>query len=259
MLVSLFFCSASSAGEAVVVLLPAKAAAGSSVVTLGQVATLHGGDEKLRAKLAAVDLLERTKKDAAVTVTRLQVEIRLKLAGFTADDVLVGGADKVVVGVAKKTVPAEDAVAAAKKALVALFPTMGDDLKVDLAQPIAVKLPEVAADDAVTFTAVPHAAGVKLGRVQMDVTIKVNAEAKLSLPVYLDAKSTKVEPILVKARQRVSMVVRLGAMNLEATGEAMQDGRNGETIRVQNVASKKIVTGRVTGSGVVDVDIGGSP
>ncbi len=240
-------------------MLPAKAAAGTPVVTLGQVAKLHGGDDKLRAKLAAVDLFERTKKDAAVTVSRRQIEIRLQLAGYTTADVLVGGAESVTVAVAKKTVPADDVISAAKKALLAQFPENGDGLAVSLALPLAVKLPEIVDADAIGISAVPHAATVKPGRVQMDVTIKINGETKLAHPVHFDVKATKVEPILVKARQPVRLVVRQGAMTLEATGESLQDGRAGETIKVQNAVTKKAVTGRVSAAGVVEVELGGPP
>jgi flagella basal body P-ring formation protein FlgA len=44
-----------------------------------------------------------------------------------------------------------------------------------------------------------------------------------------------------------------------AEGEAQQDGRVGQTIRVVNRESKKVVTGRVSGPGVVDVEAGGAP
>lgn len=257
-LLALAFAVPCAAGESLVVVLPAKASAGSAVVALGQVAKIHGGDEKSRAKLAAVDLVERTKKDAPVTITKRQVEIRLKLAGYTADDVLVGGAESVVVAVKKETVPAEDAIAAAKKAALALFAN-ADELKADLVQQVAVKLPEIVAGDSVSISALPHAAVAKVGRVQMDVTIKVNGETKLSFPVHFDVRPIRPEPILVQALRPVSMVVRLGAMNVEATGEAVQSGRLGETVQVRNSATKKIVSGRVTAAGVVEIDIGGAP
>jgi Chaperone for flagella basal body P-ring formation len=258
LLVVLAIAAPSLAGEPVVVVLPAKAAAVSTVVALGQVAKIHGGDEKVRATLAAVDLVERTKKDAPITITRRQVEIRLKLAGYTQEDVLVGGADSIIVSVKKEVVSTEDAIAAAKKSALALFAN-ADELKVELIQPVAVKMPEIALGDSVSISAVPHAAVTKVGRVQMDVAIKVNGEMKLAFPVHFNIRPIRPEPVLVKALQPVSMVVRLGAMNVEATGEAIQDGRAGETIKVRNSASKKIVSGRVTAAGVVEIDIGGAP
>ena len=65
--------------------------------------------------------------------------------------------------------------------------------------------------------------------------------------------------VVIKPRQGVKMLVRLGAVNVVAQGEAMQEGRLGQTIRVQNVDSKKVVVGRVTGPATVEVDTGGVP
>jgi len=64
---------------------------------------------------------------------------------------------------------------------------------------------------------------------------------------------------LIKQRQIVKMLVPLGSVNVVARGEAMQEGKMGQVIRVQNVDSKKVVTGRVTGPDTVEVNPGGSP
>lgn len=64
---------------------------------------------------------------------------------------------------------------------------------------------------------------------------------------------------IIKARQVVKMLVPLGNVNVVARGEAMQEGKMGQVIRVQNVDSKKVVTGRVTGPDTVEVDPGGMP
>jgi len=65
--------------------------------------------------------------------------------------------------------------------------------------------------------------------------------------------------VAVKPRQSVRMVVHLGPVNVVAEGEAQQEGRVGQTIRVVNRASKKVVIGRVSGPGVVEVEPGGGP
>ncbi|QEL13792.1 flagellar basal body P-ring formation chaperone FlgA [Limnoglobus roseus] len=258
LLLALFALGGSlSSADPVVVVLPANASSGSAVVTLGQIAKLHGGDDKLRAKLAAVDVAERAKKDAPTSVTKRQVEFRLKLAGFTESDAIVGGAETVAVTVEKKTVPTDDAIAAATKALALYFPK-SDGVTVELAQPILVKMPEALTGDAVEITAKPRFLPVKLGRVEMEVTLTINSAKPFSFPVYLTAKSD-AHPILVTRNQKVTLVVRLGAMNVEAAGEAMQDGRAGEAVKVLNPSSKKVVTGKVTAAGVVDVELGGAP
>lgn len=66
-------------------------------------------------------------------------------------------------------------------------------------------------------------------------------------------------PLVVRTKQAVKMVVRLGPVNVIANGEALQDGRVGQMVRVQNVESKKVVTGRVSGPGMVEVEAGGVP
>ncbi|MDB5307474.1 MAG: flagellar basal body P-ring biosynthesis protein FlgA [Gemmataceae bacterium] len=65
--------------------------------------------------------------------------------------------------------------------------------------------------------------------------------------------------VLVRPRQRTKMVVRLGAVEVSAVGDAQQEGRLGQSILLQNVDSKKMVTGRVVGPATVEVDLGGAP
>ena len=70
-----------------------------------------------------------------------------------------------------------------------------------------------------------------------------------------DAESVQPEPqsMLVKRRDQVRMVAKLGLSSIIVTGEAQQDGRLGETIRLQNTESKKFVQGRVTAANEVEI------
>lgn len=61
-------------------------------------------------------------------------------------------------------------------------------------------------------------------------------------------------PVLVKQREQVKLIARLGALQVTAVGEALQDGRDGQWVRVRNVDSKKVVLGRVVGRSMVEVD-----
>jgi flagella basal body P-ring formation protein FlgA len=54
-------------------------------------------------------------------------------------------------------------------------------------------------------------------------------------------------------------MVRSGALVGSAPGDAIQEGRLGQTIQVQNSASKKVLTARVTGPATVEVELGGVP
>lgn len=60
-------------------------------------------------------------------------------------------------------------------------------------------------------------------------------------------------PVLVKQRDVVKMLVRAGGLRIAASGEALQDGRAGQMIRVRNVDSQNIVLGRVVDRSVVEI------
>lgn len=324
-LLLLVFCGTTAAGEPVRVELPDRAAVAAAVVTVADVARLSGGDPVTRTTIARLDLAELPARgDTGLTLTRRQVEFRLKLAGLAADEYLLLGADRVTVAVARRAVTADEVTAAARDALRKRLPWPAEELSVEVVQPVAAKLPEAAADEDVSITAEPHAGTVNLGRTQMDVTIRVRGERRLAVPVVLDAKliqpvavllkpvqageplteqairverrpvdagrrhlsagelvgrkvtrplpaghtlsagdveqpTATAEPPLVRTRQRVTLTVTIGAMTVSAAGEALQDGKLGQTVRVQNADSKKVLTGRVSGPGTVDIDIGGGP
>lgn len=71
-----------------------------------------------------------------------------------------------------------------------------------------------------------------------------------------DVEAPAAEPtaLLIKARDPVKLVARVGPLRVTTLGEAIQDGRAGQMIRVRNVDSKSVVSGRVTDRGVVEVD-----
>jgi flagella basal body P-ring formation protein FlgA len=63
-----------------------------------------------------------------------------------------------------------------------------------------------------------------------------------------------LEPDLAVSRgQRVEMMASLGNGFVTADGQALQDGRLGETIRIRNLRSKKIIDGVVSGPGQVRI------
>lgn len=68
--------------------------------------------------------------------------------------------------------------------------------------------------------------------------------------------SSDVEiPPLIQRGQVVKIIIRTGNMHLSATGVARADGKQGEIIRVRNARSNKLIQGRVTASGTVEVTI----
>lgn len=61
-------------------------------------------------------------------------------------------------------------------------------------------------------------------------------------------------PVQIKRSDRVKLVAKIGDLTISAVGDAMQDGRIGDTIRVQNIESKTIVQGKVISANEVQID-----
>lgn len=272
-----------AAADPVVVTLREKASARTSVVTIADVAAVTGGEPALRDGIAALDVAEIQAKTGSATVTRGTVEFRLKLVGLDPGVVTVGGAARTVVTQERRAVTADEVAAAARDELVRRLPWPAEQARVELTQRIVVAMPEVPAGEAVTITAQPHAPVAGPGRVQMDAVISAGGRRLLALPVYFEvgtglAQIAPLQPIgaaagavpavpgpppstapVVRSGERVTMVVRSGGLSVTAVGEAQQPGAVGQTVRVLNVDSRKVVTGRVSGPGTVDVSLGGVP
>ena len=72
----------------------------------------------------------------------------------------------------------------------------------------------------------------------------VGTTARRSLRALQPVRKSDIETttrsegaILIKRRDQVKMVARVGSLSVTATGEAIQEGRLGETIRVRNIDS----------------------
>ncbi len=59
---------------------------------------------------------------------------------------------------------------------------------------------------------------------------------------------------LVLRGQHITIVAHRGRLNLRLKGKALMDGKQGQTIRVQNLKSKKLIYARVVSSGMVEVE-----
>lgn len=60
-------------------------------------------------------------------------------------------------------------------------------------------------------------------------------------------------PIVVRRNSRVSMVYRLGRLEMSATGRALDEGAEGDIISVMNLESKLRVDGRILANGTIEV------
>lgn len=269
-------CAPARAADPLAVELRPHATVGAPVVTLGDVALVTGGDAEARARAARLDLAELKVRQPTGTVARAAVDYRLRLAGTPAR---VTGAERVTVALALRPVTADEVLAAARAEVLRQQPgTAG--AAVELAVPLAVKLPEVPAGERPRIAAKARAAPGPTGRVQVDVTIAAGDEHLLSHAVQLEVRGPgAVRPaggpvppgpaapagglaageVLVRPGDAVEM--RASGAGFVATdkGAALQAGRLGQAVLVQNARTKQTVTARVTGPRAVEIDLGGAP
>lgn len=236
------------------------------LVTVADVATVTGGSASARARAGALDLAELKARDGGTTIGRRAVEYRLLLAGIEAR---VSGPERVAVSRARRAVTVEEVVTATRTEVLRQFAP--GTVTAELASPVVVRLPEVPAGERAVITAKPRGRTGDTGRVQMDVGVAAGGETLLSFAMHFDVQplargvtaaggtqfaSTEV---LIRPRQRVLIQVINGGLKVTAVGEALQSGKLGQTILVQNVDSKQTISARVAGPGVVEPEIRGAP
>lgn len=62
-----------------------------------------------------------------------------------------------------------------------------------------------------------------------------------------------IPPVVLRG-QRVRLIAKRGSIRVSTMGETLSKGRSQELIRVRNLSSKKIITGRVTSDGNVEME-----
>lgn len=87
-----------------------------------------------------------------------------------------------------------------------------------------------------------------------DLREALGKELRVGLPAGRVLRRSQVRvPAVVRRNQIVRILARSAHLTVTARGQARQDGRPGEIIRVRNLSSKKEIYARVVGPGVVEV------
>jgi flagellar basal body P-ring formation protein FlgA len=267
----LCFCANARAADPLRVELRDRSTVGTMAVTVGDVATVTGGDTSTRAAAQALDLAELKVRQPSATVLRRAVEYRLRLAGI---DARVSGPERVAVALTTRPLTSEEVLGAARAELFRAHANPADAV-IDLAVPITAKLPEIPVHERPSITAKPRGAPGPNGRVQVDVTVACGAEHLLSMAVQCDVRHLRggvqqagaqvpvggfaTNEIAVKAGDPVEIRVSANGFTVTAKGTALHAGKMGQTVQVQNSESKRTVVGRVVGPRAVEVELGGAP
>ena len=72
-------------------------------------------------------------------------------------------------------------------------------------------------------------------------------------PGTIVTDSLVAKPVMIKRGSSVVIHARSGEIEITAAGQALQDGVEGQIIRVQNINSKRIVTAKVIDEGIVQI------
>lgn len=306
-----------SAAVVTISLLPAAATARAEV-TIGEVATVEGGETGLRTRIAALDLADAPDLGKTAQLTRELVAHRIRIAGIDAQRFRIQGAESVALTSRGRQISEHELVAAAKELLLTRLPWNAEDITIEQSGPIKGTVQVSGARDDVRLEARLRSPNIALGIVRVDVAILSKgvkqAEAAVPLEVHhydkiavssrridrgqtlaaddvyferrivdhLSGYLTEAESpvgqrlkravlplqpiakgdlesaesdgtVVVKQRDVIRLVARAGNLTISATGEALQDGRTGQMIRVRNVDSKAVVTGRVINRNEVQV------
>lgn len=108
------------AAEVVVVVLRATTTASGGEITVGDVATLEGGDAALRHRLERLDLSDPPKPGQTVQASREQVGFRRRLAGIDRRRFRLEDAPRSVVRLGRSPFSEDEVVAAARQLLMLL-------------------------------------------------------------------------------------------------------------------------------------------
>jgi flagellar basal body P-ring formation protein FlgA len=264
--------------RAVTVTLHSEATVDDTIVTLDQIAKLTGGSEAQRKRLGKLDVLDFPVTASSRVATSDLVRFRLLLSGMEATDFRLSGAKRTTIVEPDEPITFRRLLGVAEHAVRTGYPG-NPGAAMTAGKGIVVPLIDTHPTDRVRFEAVVKGTVPLSGRVGVDVSLLVNGKKREVVPFYLDivppavaAKSsgTREQPVrtaanwtpgpvnstpaTIKAKDNVKLVVAIGDARIEATGEALEDGRIGQVIRVRNADSNRIVHGRVEASGIVAVE-----
>jgi len=262
----------------VVILLVPEVTVEDSIVQLDQIARISGGSAILRQRIAKLDVAELRLGADRVAVSSEQVHFRLLLANIDASRFRISGAKRTVVVESDEPVTLRKIVGMAEGALRQRYPGDASSISLAPAKGIIMPLIEARPTDRLQFQAKARTPVPAAGKAYVDVWILVNGMTREVVTVPFEITAPDARPqmsgidlkslrptvetlgvlekqeVLIKARDNVKIIARVGTARIEATGEAQQDGKLGEVIRVRNLESSRVIHGRVEARGIVLVE-----
>jgi flagella basal body P-ring formation protein FlgA len=241
--------AAGDLGPVVITLKPAVTVAGRPV-RVQDVADVAGGGLSLRGQIGLLDLADPPPPGERVQVSANQVRFRIRIANIDPGRFRIEGARQTEVSAGTGSGPAP-AVRQVRY-----------EMPAQSTQWVAVSMGRIARGEALTVDNVrfDHRTIDTAHNYLTSTDALIGKKSKRLIAPGQVLTAADVEdiaadnPVMVKPRELIKIVARVGSMKLTALGEALQEGRAGQFIRVQNLSSKNIVLGRVTDYSVVEVE-----
>lgn len=189
------------AHQPVTIVLLEKAVATRQNVRVRDIAVVSGGSEALRSRIESLDIEDLPADGHIKVCSRMQIQYRLRLAGIPAPLFTIEGAEEVSILPKRQSISADRIFSAAKEEACRRLSWSKEDLSIRLAQPITIAMPTVADDEVVAIHAEPNRSDVTLGRVQMNVTIRISGQKRLVMAIYLEIQA--IQDVAV-ARRRIA-------------------------------------------------------
>lgn len=260
------------ADEPIVVALRPEARPAASLVRLGEIADISGGTLRERQRVEQLDIADAPVQGGDDVVTRSQVEFRLLLGGLP-ETVRVTGAEQTRLTGERAEAIDELLLSAVRRRLAQRLHVEERDIAVQLTEPLPKHLTLRPATDDVEFRPVLPAIP-RPGPLRLKTTVYVDGSLKHLISVGVDfalrgqpaereqptttpvKEKPKEEPIVVRPRDSVRLIVRGTGLRVSIpAAEALQSGRVGDTIRVKNPRSGRVVAGRITSAGEVEIEL----
>lgn len=92
-----------------------------------------------------------------------------------------------------------------------------------------------------------------IGRTALRTLAAAQIVREKDLDKSTESQVTGDQSVRIKRADRIKILGRIGNLAVTVSGEAMQDGRIGDTIRVQNTESKSIVQGKIISAEEVEI------
>jgi flagellar basal body P-ring formation protein FlgA len=129
--------------------------------------------------------------------------------------------------------------------------SLESDINVLVLRESAVRGSRVSPEQVVSQTR--REPGVAVGYIT-DVNVLQRTTLARSLPAGTALTSdTLLADLIVRQGQQVTLIAASPGINVRAMGRMLEDGREGAHVRVQNLASLKVVQGVVDANGVIEV------